>query len=120
MRRWRSPAVDFPLVSEVLPIVTLVGFLLLLWLFLIRPQARRHRELVHMQSTLEVGDEVMLTSGFYGTIRSLDEEAAQVEIADGVTVKVALGAVGQLFSDDEAATEPAPAEQDEPEVSEEN
>ena len=26
-----------------------------------------------MQSTLEVGDEVMLTSGVFGTVRDLDE-----------------------------------------------
>ena len=106
--------------SDFLPVATLVGFALLLWLLLVRPQARRQRELRHMQSTLEVGDEVMLTSGVYGTVRTLDDTVAQVEIADGVTIRVARGAVGQLFSDDEAATEPAPAEQDEPEVSEEN
>jgi len=49
-----------------------------------------------MQSTLEVGDEVVLTSGVYGTVRGLDEVVAEVEIADGVTIRVARGAVGQL------------------------
>ncbi len=68
-----------------------------------------------MQSTLEVGDEVMLTSGVYATVRGLDEDVAQVEIADGVTIKVARGAVGQVVQEVDT---PAPA--DEPEVSEEN
>jgi len=68
-----------------------------------------------MQSTLEVGDEVVLTSGIYGTVRSLDEAMAQVEIADGVTIRVARGAVGQLVGEVDAPTPP-----DEPEVSEEN
>ncbi|MDX6374120.1 MAG: preprotein translocase subunit YajC [Nocardioidaceae bacterium] len=98
-----------------LPVLTLVGFALLLWLLLVRPQARRQRELVHMQSTLEVGDEVILTSGVYATIRGLDEDVAQVEIADGVTIKVARGAVGQVVWPEEV-----PTPDDEPEVSEEN
>ncbi len=101
--------------QDFLPVATLVGFALLLWLLLVRPQARRQRELRHMQSTLEVGDEVMLTSGVYATVRGLDEDTAQVEIADGVTIKVARGAVGQVVQEVDA---PAPA--DEPEVSEEN
>ncbi len=68
-----------------------------------------------MQSTLEVGDEVMLTSGVYATVRSLEEDVVQVDIADGVTIKVARGAIGQVVRENEP---PAPA--DEPEVSEEN
>ena len=87
--------------QDFLPVVTLVGFALLLWLLLVRPQARRQRELGHMQSTLEVGDEVMLTSGVYATVRGLDEDVAQVEIADGVTIKVARGAVGQVVQEDD-------------------
>jgi preprotein translocase subunit YajC len=105
-------------VSDFLPVATLVGFALLLWLLLIRPQARRARELAHMQSTLEVGDEVILTSGVFATVRGLDEDVAQVEIADGVTIKVARGAVGQVVQ--EAEQPETPAAIDEPEVSEEN
>ena len=91
--------------QEIVPVLTLVGFALLLWLLLVRPQARRQRELRHMQSTLEVGDEVMLTSGVYGTVRGLHEDMAQVEIADGVTIRVARGAVGDVVTRDD---DPAP------------
>ena len=90
--------------QDALPVVTLVGFALLLWLLLIRPQARRQRELAHLQSTLEVGDEVVLTSGVFGTIRGLQEAVAEVEIAAGVTIRVARGAVGSLREPDH--TEP--------------
>ena len=71
-----------------------------------------------MQSTLEVGDEVLLTSGVFGTVRRLDEDVAQVEIADGVTIKVARGAVGQVVRAEEASDDAA--ETDNGEVSEEN
>jgi preprotein translocase subunit YajC len=118
MRRSWAATVDFPLVQSVTPVLFIIGIALLLWLLMVRPQARRQRELRHMQSTLEVGDEVMLTSGVFGTVRGLDEDAAQVEIADGVTIRVVRGAVGQVVH--EVAAPPDADEADNGEVAEEN
>jgi len=101
-------------VQSLFPVLFLAGIALLFWLLLIRPQVRRQRELAHLQSTLEVGDEVMLTSGVFATIRSLEDAVAEVEIADGVTIRVARGAIGQLVPEQE--TDPV----DDEEVSEEN
>ena len=100
--------------QEVTPLLFLVGIALLFWLLLVRPQSRRQRELAHMQSALEVGDEVMLTSGVYGTVRDLDDTVVHVEIASGVTIKVVRGAIGQVVRED------GPAPDATPEVSEEN
>ena len=106
---------------QIVPVLFLVGIALLFWLVLIRPQVRRQRELAHMQSTLEVGDAVLLTSGVFGTIRSLEEDVARVEIADGVTIKVALGAIGQQLSEHHAEdADDTETTHDAPEVSEEN
>jgi preprotein translocase subunit YajC len=66
-----------------------------------------------MQSTLEVGDEVILTSGVFGTINAIDDGTIRVEIADGVTIKVAQGAVGQVVS--EAESDPAHEDPEAPE-----
>lgn len=46
-----------------------------------------------MQSALAVGDRVILTSGFFGTIVSIDDDRADLELSPGTTVTVALGAV---------------------------
>ena len=100
--------------QSLFPVLFLAGIALLFWLLLIRPQVRRQRELAHLQSTLEVGDEVILTSGVFATIRSLEDAVAEVEIADGVTIRVARGAIGQLVPEQE--TDPV----DDEEVSEEN
>ena len=72
----------------------LVGIVLLFWLFIIRPQSRRQKELRSMQSSLSVNDEVMLTSGVYATVREIEDDHVKVEIAEGVVIKVARGAVG--------------------------
>jgi preprotein translocase subunit YajC len=97
MRHYRYPAVDFPLVQDLVPLLILVAFALLMWMLLIRPQSRRNRELAMMQSALEVGDEVVLTSGVYGVLRGLQDDVAEVEVASGVTIRVARGAIGQLI-----------------------
>jgi preprotein translocase subunit YajC len=78
----------------------LVGIVLLFWLFIIRPQSRRQKELRSMQSSLSVNDEVMLTSGVYATVREIEDDHVKVEIAEGVVIKVARGAVGNKIQQD--------------------
>ena len=79
-----------------LELLPLVGIALLFWLFIIRPASRRQKELGRMQSSLEQGDEVVLTSGVYGTVRRLEDDHVLVEIAEGVVIKVARGAIGTV------------------------
>ena len=105
--------------SELASLLPLVGIALLFWLLLIRPAQRRQRDLRRMQSSLAVGDDVMLSSGIYGVLRSLDDERVRVELAPGVVVEVARGAVGQKVSpaasreeSDEADTDQAPGTTD--------
>jgi preprotein translocase subunit YajC len=65
------------------------------FLLIVRPQRRRaqaHRQFV---ATLEVGDEVMTTGGILGTIRSLDDELVELEVAPGTVIRVARMAVTQ-------------------------
>jgi preprotein translocase subunit YajC len=45
--------------------------------------------------SLEVGIEVMTTSGIFGTIIELDESVAKLEVAPGVIIRVARGAISQ-------------------------
>ena len=66
-----------------------------LFVLIVLPQRRQraaHRALVQ---SLEVGIEVMTTSGIFGTIIELDESVAKLEIAPGVIIRVARGAISQ-------------------------
>jgi preprotein translocase subunit YajC len=93
-------------VPELVSLLPLVGIALLFWLLIIRPASRRQKELTRMQASLEVGDEVMLTSGVFGTLREIDGEHVRVEIAEGVTIKVARGAVGTITDSGLDSVEP--------------
>lgn len=83
-------------------VVVLLG---LFWLLLARPQragARRQQELL---ARLAPGDEIVSAGGLYGTIRTLDEDDLEVEIADGLVVRMARGAVAGIVEHDEPPVE---------------
>jgi preprotein translocase subunit YajC len=63
--------------------------------FVVRPQRRQiaaHRALVER---LTVGDEVITAGGLYGTIRALRDDTIELEVADGVVVRMARGAIAR-------------------------
>lgn len=66
---------------------------LAVYFLLIRPQRRRQREAVLLQSTIEIGDEVMTTSGLYGFVTGFEGEIAWLEIDDNVQIRVARQAI---------------------------
>lgn len=82
--------------QELVSLLPLVGIVLLFWLLVIRPAQRRQKATVRMQESLQVGDEVMLTSGIFGTLRTLEEDRVRVEVADGVVLEVVRAAVGNV------------------------
>ncbi|HEY3317273.1 MAG TPA: preprotein translocase subunit YajC [Coriobacteriia bacterium] len=71
-------------------IVLLVGFF---YFFMYRPQVTRQKEQRALLSSLAVDDQVLTASGMYGTIRAIDEDVIEIEIADGVVVRMAKAAV---------------------------
>ncbi len=83
---------------ELVSLLPIVGIAFLFWLLIIRPASKRQRELSRMQGALKPGDEVMLTSGIFGTLRDTDADRVRVEVADGVTLQVARGAIGTVLN----------------------
>ncbi|MET0150266.1 MAG: preprotein translocase subunit YajC, partial [Acidimicrobiales bacterium] len=55
-------------------------------------------------SSLEAGDDVLTTGGIYGTIVSIDGQIAELEIADGVVVRIQRSAVAELIEWDTGDT----------------
>jgi len=66
--------------------------------FMVRPQRQSMAEHVVLLENLEVGDEIISAGGVYGTIRGLRDDVIDLEVADGVTIKLARGAVARLAS----------------------
>ena len=92
---------------ELVSLLPIVGIAFLFWFLIIRPASKRQKELSRMQGALNVGDDVMLTSGIFGTVAADDGENLHVLVADGVTIKVARAAIANVVQTEPAADEPA-------------
>ena len=86
-------------------LLPLVAIALLFWLLIIRPASRRQKDQARMQSSIELGDQVMLTSGIFGTVTELTDDRLMVEVAPGVAIRVARGAIGNVVPTEEPGTE---------------
>ena len=89
-------------------------FFVILWALFIRPASKRNKQLRQDQAQAKVGSEVMLTSGIFGRVTSIDADSAKigVEIAPGVIIEVARVAIATVTpeptegdADDAAATQ---------------
>jgi preprotein translocase subunit YajC len=84
---------------SILFLVVMIG---LLYMVMIRPQRRKQQQQRALQSSIDVGDEVVTIGGIYAEVSEVDEETVVLEIADGVEVRFARGAISRkLVFDDE-------------------
>jgi preprotein translocase subunit YajC len=66
-------------------LVAMLGF----WAIVMRPARNQQRRVERLQNELEVGQEVVLSSGIFGTVRALNEGRAELEVAPGTVITVA-------------------------------
>ncbi len=66
----------------------LLSIIVIFYLFMIRPQVKRQKELRDFRAALQKGDKVVTTGGIYGKIVEVQEQAVIIEIADGVRIKI--------------------------------
>ncbi len=70
--------------SLILPI----GLIVILYFLMIRPQMKRQKEHKKLVEALSKGDEVQTDGGLMGKVIDLGDNFVQLEIADGVIVKI--------------------------------
>lgn len=71
-----------------------------LYLFVIRPAQARSRQALQVAESLKPGDEVMTTSGLFGTIVAVDADSVELQVSQGVVVRFARRAIGQVQVND--------------------
>lgn len=80
--------------SGIMSIVLLVGFVLIFYFLLWRPQSKRAKEQRNLLASLAVGDEVVTSGGLIGKINKVsDDDILTLAIADNVEVKVQKAAI---------------------------
>ena len=67
--------------------VFLVGFLVIFYLMIWRPQAKRAKEHKNLLGGLQKGDEVVTSGGIIGKVTKVTDDFVVVEISDNVELK---------------------------------
>jgi len=90
--------VDSEQLARYLPLLLIV---LAFWLLVIRPARRRQRDTQELQRQVAVGSTVMLTSGVFGEVVLLSDDAVSLRVSPDVTIAVHRNAVGRILSEEE-------------------
>ena len=76
-------------------LIFLIALPVLMYFLLIRPQQRRVKEQRALLSAVAEGDEVMTTAGIYGYVNAIEDDTIWLDIAEGVEIRIAKGAVAR-------------------------
>ena len=98
-------------IASLLPFVLIV---LVFWFLVVRPARNQQKRLSATQGAVQVGSQVMLGSGIYGTVAEVGDDTVELEIAPGTRVKVAKQAVVRVIGPETPADPTGPSEPGEP------
>lgn len=97
--------------GSLVSMVVIYGVLIFaLWFFFMRPQSKERKKTQEMLATLEVGDVVVTTSGFYGVLIDVTDEDVIVEFGGNRNCRIPMekSAIARV----EKPGQSAPAETD--------
>ena len=82
--------------TQFLPLLLIVA---VFYLLLIRPQQRKAKQHQELVRSIGTGDRVVTIGGIHGTIETIDDETARVEIAPGTVITMTRGAIARRLVD---------------------
>jgi preprotein translocase subunit YajC len=75
------------------------AMILIFWLFLIRPQAKKQREQKSFMEGLSQNDQVVTASGILGRISKIEEDVVTLEVATKTYIRVTKNAISKEMTD---------------------
>lgn len=100
-----SPGAMDYLNSLIVPTMMIIG---IMYFMMIRPQQKRLKEHREMVAAIRRGDTVVTSGGIIGKVSKAEDNELQVEIADGVRIKVLRGTISEVRGKTEPATSSKP------------
>ena len=73
--------------------------IVIFYIFMIRPQMKKQKEIKQFRDSLQKGDKIVTTGGIYGKVNDIKEDIVIVEIAPNVTVKVDKSSIVKEITD---------------------
>jgi preprotein translocase subunit YajC len=75
------------------------AIILVFWLFMIRPQAKKAKEQKKFIENLGKGDKIVTIAGIHGTINKVNEDGTlQLEVSPGSYIKIEKSAISQEWT----------------------
>lgn len=74
--------------AGIVNIVFLVGFVLIFYFLLWRPQSKRRKEHMDLMGGLGKGDEVVTAGGIVGQINKVEEDFVQLQVSPQVVLRM--------------------------------
>ena len=74
----------------------IIGMVLIFWLLIIRPQMQRQKQHQAKIAAVKKGDQVVTAGGLLGKVIKVDDQYAEIEIAQGVRVKAVKSTIGDI------------------------
>jgi preprotein translocase subunit YajC len=80
-------------------IIFLVGMILVMWLFMIRPQAKKAKQQKQFINNLQKGDKIVTIAGIHGVINKVnDDNTLSLETSPGSYLKIEKSAISMEWS----------------------
>jgi len=80
--------------SSLTPVFLMVGMFVVMYFFMIRPQAKRAKEQKKFAESMNVGEQIVTTAGIHGRInKANDDGTLQLEISRGTFMTIDRSAV---------------------------
>ena len=75
----------------------IIGMVAIFWFLLIRPQMRQQKQQREKIAGVKKGDQVVTAGGIVGKVTKVDDNYAEIEIAQGVKVKAVKSTIGDII-----------------------
>ncbi|MFI3303515.1 MAG: preprotein translocase subunit YajC [Rikenellaceae bacterium] len=67
----------------------MIGLMILvLWLFMWRPESKRRKEMQAFRDGLKKGDKIVTAGGIYGVVKEVKETSLLIEVDSNVTLRI--------------------------------
>ncbi len=77
-----------------LQLLLIGGMILVFWLFMIRPQAKKAKQAKTFQQNMQKGDKIVTIAGIHGTINKVNEDGTiMLETSPGSYMKIEKSAI---------------------------
>ena len=84
-------------------LIMIVLLFVVMWLFMIRPQQKKQKEMEKFRNELKKGDKVVTIGGIYGTVNEIADKTVDIEISKGVSIRVDKASLVKDFSESQQA-----------------